>query len=80
MNRELPEPTASEFETLELHIVDWRDRTPVQQAVCLAILRGRCYVPKIAEYLGVSSDMVEQAVQDLMGQGLLRDHHKLLIH
>ncbi len=75
-----PEPTASELATLALHITAWGSRSRVQQAICLAILRGHRYVPDIARYLRLGKPEIESALEDLIGEGLLWDVHKLLLH
>ena len=56
------------------------DCSPLQQAVCLAILRGQSYPSEIAAYLGVNAKAVQRAAGELIGRGLLWDNHKLLLH
>ena len=77
---EIPAPSVSEIETLKIHIVAWADRTVIQQAICLAVLRGHCYLPHIASYLEANEETIERNVGKLIGKGLLWDNHKLLLH
>jgi hypothetical protein len=49
----IPEPTVEEQWTLDMHIGEWVDRTPVQQGICLGLLRGHSSLPKLESYLGV---------------------------
>ena len=73
-------PTAEEEQTLLFHIVDWRQRSPIQRAVCLSVLRGLQFVPQIAEKLEIPVPVVETAARRLLGQGLRRDNGRLLFH
>jgi DNA-binding NarL/FixJ family response regulator len=75
-----PEPAPSELATLTLHVTEWGQRTRAQQSICLAILRGHCSVPEIARYLHLGQRTVEEEVSGLIGQGLLWDSHRLMIH
>ncbi len=70
---QLPKPpTAAELGTLELHISDWQDRTPIEQAIGLAVLRGHCYSSQIARYLAIDVDNCEAALAVLLKNGLVR--------
>jgi hypothetical protein len=75
-----PEPTAAELASLVIHVTEWGDRSREQQAICLAVLRGYQRIPDIAHYLGLGDRGVAAAVADLIGQGLLWDDHRLLLH
>jgi hypothetical protein len=75
-----PEPTADELSTLTIHITSWGSRTRLQQSICLAVLRGHRGVGEIARYLGVGRTDVESEVADLIGEGLLWDGTKLILH
>jgi len=75
-----PEPTAGELATLKFHISAWGNRTHLQQSICLAILRGHDQVPEIAKYLHMGKTEVKTAVAELVGQGLLWDNQRLLLH
>lgn len=80
MTGAFPDPTAAELTTLTFHITEWGSRTRMQQALCLAILRGYCHVPEIARYLHLGRHEVESALADLIGNGLLWDNQKLMFH
>lgn len=80
MTSEWPEPTRSESETLAMHIVGWRDRQPVEQGICLAVLRGHKTIAEIAAFLDYDAAAIEAAVPRLIGQGLLWDNRRLLLH
>ena len=71
MKTQLPVPTTAEIGTLELHISDWRDRTPIEQAICLAVLRGYRYPSHITKYLGMEVGDFEEALPILLKNGLL---------
>lgn len=80
MSEDWPEPTKAEAETLALHITDWRDRPPVEQGICLAVLRGHNTTAEIAAFLGFDAAAIEAAVPHLIGKGLLWDNRRLLLH
>lgn len=81
MRMHLPEPTAAELGTLELHISDWQDRTPIEQAICLAVLRGHCYPSQVTKYLGIDVGDFEEALRVLLKNGLVRGNRdRLLLH
>lgn len=74
-----PEPTDDELATLTLHVTEWGSRTKLQQSVCLAILRRHCYIRDIARYLQIGEHDIGSALTDLIGNGLLWDHQRLLL-
>lgn len=80
IEKKFPEPSISEFDTLNLHIIDWGNRTPIERAICLAILRGYHYPSRIAAYLGLDESEIDLALPILLKNGLLRDRYKLLLH
>lgn len=75
-----PEPTPSELATLTFHVTAWGDRTRAQQSICLAVLRGHRSVPEIARYLDLGQRNVEEEVSELIGQGLLWEGRRLMVH
>ena len=77
---EMEPATPAETATLVFHIARWQERPWEEQAVCLAVLRGRSFVPEIAKYLDVSEAWVERKVAGLLGQGLMSDGGKLMLH
>ena len=76
---ELVQPTAAELGTLELHISNWQDRTPIEQAICLGVLRGHCYPSQITKYLGMDVGDFEQALPVLLKNGLVRGKRDRLL-
>jgi hypothetical protein len=64
MNK-IPDPTADEQYTVDLHIGEWAGRTPVQRGLCLGLLRGHNSLPKLESYLGVSQDVLWDEMQGL---------------
>jgi hypothetical protein len=79
MEEQIPEPSATESETLTLHISNWQNRTPLEQAICLAVLRGHCYPSQITKYLRLDVGEVEAALAVLMKNGLVEVRSKLLL-
>ena len=61
----IPGPTADEQRTLDQHIGDWASRTPVQQGVCLGLIRGHTSLPKLERYLGVPQAVLWDQMQGL---------------
>jgi hypothetical protein len=59
----IPEPTAHEQYTVDLHMGEWASRTPVQKGICLGLLRGHNSLPKLERYLGVSQDVLWAEMQ-----------------
>jgi hypothetical protein len=77
---ELDEPTPAELDTLAFHITRWHSRSPEEQAVCVAVLRGYCYVQAISAYVNMPVPKIETLLGELLGHGLLRDNGRLLLH
>jgi hypothetical protein len=77
---EMDESTPAELDTLAFHITRWHSRSPEEQAVCLAVLRGHCYVQDISDYVGMPTLKIEMLLGELLGHGLLRDNGRLLLH
>jgi hypothetical protein len=78
--KEMDEPTPAELDTLAFHITRWHSRSPEEQVVCLAVLRGYCYVQGISAYVGIPALKIELLLGELLGHGLLRDNGRLLLH
>ncbi len=71
MEKQVPEPSAAESETLKLHISDWQNRTSIERAICLAVLRGHRYPSQITTYLAVDVGEFEEALPVLLKNGLV---------
>jgi hypothetical protein len=61
----VPKPTAEEQYTLDVHIGSWSERTPIQQGICLGLLRGHNSLPKLERYLGVPQGVLFAEMQGL---------------
>jgi hypothetical protein len=61
----IPGPVGDERYMVDVHIGEWAARTPVQQGICLGLLRGHNSLPKLSSYLGVPEDVVWAEMQGL---------------
>ena len=75
----IPEPTAGEQATLDLHIGSWGERTPIQRGICLGVLRGHDSLPKLEQYLGVPESVLYAEMLPLWGC-LLWDRGVIYLH
>jgi hypothetical protein len=75
----LPKPTAEELYSLSRVLIpDWTRRSPVQQAICVAIFRGNDNLTAIATYLGLAEGVVVTELKGLWGYLLWEDSRRLI--
>ena len=67
MKQEVPPATADEERSLRIVIEDWETRSSVQQAICLALLRGHDNHATIAQYLGMDVEDVQKNLNGVWG-------------
>jgi hypothetical protein len=75
----IPEPTADERATFDMHIGSWGERTPIQRAIGLGVIRDHDSVPKLADYLGLPASVVRDELKGLWGGLLWEDPEKRIM-
>jgi hypothetical protein len=76
---DLPPITPDEGRTLRIVIEKWETRTPLQQAIAAAVLRGYETPDSVAAYLQVTVEEVRASLSGVYGLLLDRNTQKIWI-